>query len=502
MEELKERRKREQLAIEKQVIAEKEMENQLVSMAIKKQEESRAQVEEERRRSSKEQEDLQVIMSAGKQQLLDAVRESEQSTTNAIARLLDHGLKASKSVLSSVEEQMQETEEFVRRQQEDIDQQKQKDVIHAMEEMLTQSKAEKFLSEAYEASKHFALRQIEAAEAIDKAHVSAVLEKQQKSMDDLIQEIALEEYAQMQAFQALQLEKDMVYKSITNHIALSQAELTRLSLIEQKRRAADEKMHQAVLEEERQKLAELMKTLLQDQEKREKELQMRLVELENQRQEDEKDYWIVQYKRLMQSKPQSLIEEEYGCDPAVQDIVDTAGAGHLLPFFSRHRVTISNLKLMSDEDLRQIGVYQVGLRQNILAGVRSYIDDEQRAAAKAKAIEDEDKGFVLLKIPETSVCGISAPSEENVNQEEAGVIPSAPVLDILPDVPSAPPEPPPAATQLAHAEAECVVCLSETPNIILLNCGHVCVCEACSVCLDFCPMCRQPVVQKIKLFML
>jgi hypothetical protein len=46
MEELKERRKREQLAIEKQVIAEKEMENQLVSMAIKKQEESRAQVEE------------------------------------------------------------------------------------------------------------------------------------------------------------------------------------------------------------------------------------------------------------------------------------------------------------------------------------------------------------------------------------------------------------------------------------------------------------------------
>ena len=74
---------------------------------------------------------------------------------------------------------------------------------------------------------------------MDKAHVASVLEKQQKSMNDLIQDIALEvaiylpqtklvstykpwcvlqEYAQMQAFQGLQLEKDMVYKNITNHV--------------------------------------------------------------------------------------------------------------------------------------------------------------------------------------------------------------------------------------------------------------------------------------------
>ena len=70
-------------------------------------------------------------------------------------------------------------------------------------------------------------------------------------------------------------------------------------------------------------------------------------------------------------------------------------------------------------------------------------------------------------MPKAPVGGPSAPSEEEVSQVEAPIVPSAPLLDELPGVPSAPPEPPPAATQLARAEAECVVCLSETVRQIL-----------------------------------
>lgn len=75
-------------------------------------------------------------------------------------------------------------------------------------------------------------------EAADSVHIAAVLEKQHKSMKDLIQDIAREvraassqvkcllifflvkEYAQMQAFQGLQLEKDTVYVNIRNHVCL------------------------------------------------------------------------------------------------------------------------------------------------------------------------------------------------------------------------------------------------------------------------------------------
>ncbi|KXS16804.1 hypothetical protein M427DRAFT_133880 [Gonapodya prolifera JEL478] len=50
-------------------------------------------------------------------------------------------------------------------------------------------------------------------------------------------------------------------------------------------------------------------------------------------------------------------------------------------------------------------------------------------------------------------------------------------------------------------EAEdCVVCLSKKPSIILLNCGHYCLCESCSGELDRCPVCRQPIARRIRTF--
>lgn len=43
----------------------------------------------------------------------------------------------------------------------------------------------------------------------------------------------------------------------------------------------------------------------------------------------------------------------------------------------------------------------------------------------------------------------------------------------------------------------CIVCRTNPREIILLPCGHVCLCEDCSDCIQiYCPVCRQIIEQK------
>ena len=46
---------------------------------------------------------------------------------------------------------------------------------------------------------------------------------------------------------------------------------------------------------------------------------------------------------------------------------------------------------------------------------------------------------------------------------------------------------------------DCVVCLDEdAAEIVLISCGHLCMCEGCSKeIIDTCPMCRAKIVGKI-----
>ncbi|KAJ1425161.1 hypothetical protein B484DRAFT_315253, partial [Ochromonadaceae sp. CCMP2298] len=37
---------------------------------------------------------------------------------------------------------------------------------------------------------------------------------------------------------------------------------------------------------------------------------------------------------------------------------------------------------------------------------------------------------------------------------------------------------------------DCVVCLTERREVLLLPCRHLCVCDSCLVYIDKCPVCR------------
>jgi hypothetical protein len=57
-----------------------------------------------------------------------------------------------------------------------------------------------------------------------------------------------------------------------------------------------------------------------------------------------------------------------------------------------------------------------------------------------------------------------------------------------------------AAKQAAEARHECIVCVDAPRSIALAPCGHVCSCEDCAGDLQQCPICRQAIDGRLKVF--
>ena len=52
----------------------------------------------------------------------------------------------------------------------------------------------------------------------------------------------------------------------------------------------------------------------------------------------------------------------------------------------------------------------------------------------------------------------------------------------------------------AKSVMECVCCLDAPKSMLMLPCRHLCVCEDCAPRMTTCPICRQPVAERQKIF--
>ncbi|RUS74622.1 hypothetical protein EGW08_017602, partial [Elysia chlorotica] len=281
------------------------------------------------------------------------------------------------------------------------------------------------------------------------------------------------------------ISQDAVNQRIQQQISLIETELAQITAAEILQREQRTEHEFTIVADQRIALSALLAQLLEERDKRRTELKKRLVEMELERENGQRDYWLVQYQRLLDWKPQSLIDKESQLEIAVKEILISAGAEEYIPKFARHRITIETMLTLTEDDLRQMGVYQVGLRKAILKNAdlhRSEVDEQTKARAKEKSLDLEVD--VRSKVPEPRVPVHEAPPTAPPPDSSSGA------SGLLPTQVS---------VTARGLNSECAICLDKESTIIFLPCGHVCCCAECSRSIGECPLCRAVISAQVKL---
>jgi len=300
----------------------------------------------------------------------------------------------------------------------------------------------------------------------DTEGLKRVLEETDVAQQELMQKILTEEERQKKAFQALQFQKDVKLNRLNKQLELVEAELAQISLLEIQKRAEKQEQEVNMLAEMRIQTAVLLSQLIEEQEKREERLKEMVIRMEEQRDDEAKDYWLIQFQRLLDSKPQVLVDAENRLDVFVAETLLQAGCKEYLPHFARHNVDEDEILVMTKERLREIGVKDEASQDDIMAAIKSQKLMNDNLMKRQESYGGPGKGAVA----DTEDAGPSVPPVIN-----------RPSMDVC-------------------QEIECVVCLDNKPDIVFLPCGHVCTCSACCGALKDCPMCRQEITQRFRLY--
>lgn len=460
----KEKRRQQLIELERQ-IHETDLEQQALAAAASKQ---RIDMMDKIRVAEAEMDDLthlqQQQQDRERQKLVSAMAADEQLTNDTVAMILQVNERAQKTemILDELEQERMRTEQLIKVTQEEAEKLRKEEVLASMARLLESQESQGRLIREYERSRERTASQAMTESVEADVRLLGILNEQYDDRDALISEISKEERAQMEAIQALQLQTDAKHRRITNQISMLQDELSRLTLTELDKREERQDVERTVLESKREALTGLLVQLVGEQQKREDELMKRLVEMEHKREADIEDYWLIQYQRLLESKPTSLLEKQ--CDNVIYDILAEAEAQDYASHFARHRITWEMLKTMTDKELKELGIHELGVRKAILGVVQERLRFDVKAKEKEKEIEKHEAPAVHPPVP-------TQPT------------PSAPVLENR------------------DISSECVICMDRRSDVVLLNCGHVCCCFTCSSSLTNCPMCRNPVVQRVRIFL-
>ncbi|XP_057894349.1 E3 ubiquitin-protein ligase LRSAM1 isoform X6 [Melospiza georgiana] len=210
---------------------------------------------------------------------------------------------------------------------------------------------------------------------------------------------------------------------------------------------------------------------------------LQLTQLEVKRQELDTETLqeaITEQRRALGSLLQQLLKEKKQREEELQQILEKGleqqlvalllelSAEQYVPIFAHHRISLDTLGTMSASDLEKLGVTEAGLQHAILRRAREIL-------------------AVATTIPELR--------RAEDSEAPAGPEPSAPLEE--PPGPAAPTAP---ALPGEERQSECVVCMEREPQMIFLPCGHVCCCQGCCERLLSCPLCRQDIAQRVRIF--
>ncbi|TSK16240.1 E3 ubiquitin-protein ligase LRSAM1 [Bagarius yarrelli] len=418
----------------------------------------------------------QKIQDAERQKLLEKVRQAESSISTRIATLLLENKRQAKSAefLQALEEDRIRMEHLTAITQEEASSLRERDIAIAMQTMLSESYLLSLLQEASETRRQNMVSEAcKSMETLDR-NFDQVLALQQLDKSKAISQILQEEEMQKAAFEALQLQRDSIHRYIRNQIRLIEAELMQLTKLEVKKKDLDAETLQEALAEQRAALSDMLQLLLKQKDQREVKLKEILMEIELKSDSTQQNYWMIQYQRLLDTKPLSLRMQEAGVNKELVNLLCKLSAQHYLPVIAHHRITAEALRHMTTKDLCKLGISDVGVQKSLLLWAR-----EQQNA--------------LQNFPEKFQGELEhGPSIPMVPLQQQLTLPLTPSTPLTPTAPSLLDTP---------STNECVVCMEERALVVFLSCGHVCCCQLCSDALQSCPLCRSHISQRIRLYL-
>uniref|UniRef100_A0A674PF82 Leucine rich repeat and sterile alpha motif containing 1 n=1 Tax=Takifugu rubripes TaxID=31033 RepID=A0A674PF82_TAKRU len=225
---------------------------------------------------------------------------------------------------------------------------------------------------------------------------------------------------------------------------------------------------QEFLVEQRSALSGMLQQLMKQRDQREQELRQVLVEMQLKSDSNQQNYWMIQYQRLLNTKPLTLRMQEAGVETGLVNMLCKLSAQHYLPILVHHKVTTESLRHMKSSDLKKLGIHEIGVQKALL----NWKNDE------AASVPMASPPLTPSLLPNAIVFHA----------------PSSPVTPGTPVTPSAP------SPVEGPGISECVVCMEAAAQIIFLPCGHVCCCQVCSGALQGCPLCRSTILQCVRLY--
>ncbi|KAM7003718.1 E3 ubiquitin-protein ligase LRSAM1 isoform 3-T4 [Passerculus sandwichensis] len=439
----KERKTQEKLEFERRLNVGQREQALLVQQLNSHKDEILQTVREEQQRLEQGLSRHQRCLEEERLKLLQQLKDTEQGIASRIQKLLEDNQrqKRSSDILKSLENERIRMEQLMAITQEETEQLRRREVASAMQQMLAETYKNKLLQTTSESRRQDLVSQACSSLAEMDQKFQQILAWQQLDQSKAVSEILQQVEMQKTAFEALQVKKDLMHRQIRNQEAVT---------------------------EQRRALGSLLQQLLKEKKQREEELQQILLEMEAKSETKQENYWLIQYQRLLNQKPLSLKLQEKGLEQQLVALLLELSAEQYVPIFAHHRISLDTLGTMSASDLEKLGVTEAGLQHAILRRAREIL-------------------AVATTIPELRR------AEES--EAPAGPEPSAPLEE--PPGPAAPTAP---ALPREERQSECVVCMEREPQMIFLPCGHVCCCQGCCERLLSCPLCRQDIAQRVRIF--
>ncbi|XP_052894605.1 E3 ubiquitin-protein ligase LRSAM1-like isoform X2 [Anopheles moucheti] len=491
---------RERLAFEKDMLTESKLHEQqqlrkqmLLQQLLEQQNQNETQVHK-----------LQQEKQTERERLIDNIMKDDQKSSELVNNLLALKNGPDPAFLEQEREEQKRLLEHLHIQQNDL---RKQEVLGAMTNLLENeiNIIQNFHNQRDQSSRSILEREYETNNLLNNVFLNY-----DKNRQDVIDQITFDEDIQKSAVAALIARNDSRTWGLVEQVRIVETQLAALTLYEIERKKDNQDDQIINLTDQRINLTYVLTDLLKQQDQRKQQLLDTLKIIEKQKENEQTDFWLLQYQRLLDRQPTEVSHDTASIDPVLGYQFLANGVVHCLPFLSKiWQNKDKELCNVTEQDLMNAGVQNPTDRGGILQSIANYYDylngridypegesatvtpmatapidedyhheDEGRRSSVEMGLEVEATSSVVPSVPRVSIGGGAGGRASGPDSNEA----ISPV----------------SAAAVVAQFAECVICMEQMVQVIFLPCGHMCCCSGCHIEIHDCPMCRAYIERKIK----